>query len=118
MHSRTIELKASPVFRMALLILGVAVFAWGLQYKMSLYQPSIHPNPVQIAKLMQGEQASRKVTAMQVPARCSEPILESMVPQFVPPVQGGHRRPGETPPPRPLLLVSTSVFLRPPPQTV
>ena len=116
MPSKTIEMKVSPAFRIALLILGAAVFAWGLQYKMSLYQPSFHPNPVQIAKLIQGEQSNRKVTELQVRARCAQPSLEYVVPTFVPPVPAVWRRPGETPPSRPAIFLSPSLFFRPPPQ--
>jgi hypothetical protein len=41
------------------LILCFAVFAWGLQYKLSLYKTAHPIHPTNVAKLIQGEQRHR-----------------------------------------------------------
>ena len=71
MAPRIIETRAPLVLRVALLFLGAAVFAWGLQYKLSLYDASTHRNLIPVAKLIQGEQTSKKTAAIHLRNRCN-----------------------------------------------
>jgi hypothetical protein len=50
------ERRGLCILRVAMLILCFAVFAWGLNYKLSLYKTAHPIHPSTVAKLMQGEQ--------------------------------------------------------------
>jgi len=110
--------KGSPALRIALLILGLAVFVWGLQYKLSLYDTPYHPNPVRIAKLIQGDQPGKRIEATQLKNRCTELhlALDRPVLIFLPSFLVRLHRPIERPVLSSLPLVSASQSVRPPPQ--
>jgi hypothetical protein len=54
----------SAGFRLFALFLCVAVFAWGLQAKLSQYKTSKASHPVTVAKLLQPEQSNKKSSAI------------------------------------------------------
>jgi hypothetical protein len=64
MPPRTMKTQASLLIRIAFLILGLAIFAWGLQYKLSLYQSSTDQHPVSVAKLIQGDQSKKNFSSI------------------------------------------------------
>ena len=60
MQITTRKTRTSPAFTFALLLLGAAVFAWGTQSKLSLYQRPSPFHPLSIAKLLSDNQANKK----------------------------------------------------------
>lgn len=118
MPLKPIQRNASLVFRIALLVLSVAVFAWGLQYKLSLYEASSHPNPVRIAKLIQAEQ-SKKLVAVQLQERSRFPriAVEHGIPQFRPLVVARRNRPVDAPVLSSITVLPSFLFFRPPPRS-
>jgi hypothetical protein len=117
MPTRMINSQASAILRIALLILSAAVFAWGLQYKLSLYQTGSHSHPLSVAKLMQGEQTNKKITSIQAKSRRWLPqlTLDHTIYAFRPPViTRWNRRVDEMVYPA-ILFVPCSLFIRPPP---
>jgi hypothetical protein len=110
--------NVSPTLRITLLILGLAIFAWGLQYKLSLYDTPYHPNPVRIAKLMQGDQPGKKfaVSHMRDCATELQSALDRPALCFLPPFLVRPNRPIEKPVLSPPPLASECQFVRPPPQ--
>lgn len=111
------QINASPALRIALVILAVAVFAWGLQYKLSLYQrPS--PRSINTAKLIQGEQPGKKLAAILVRNRDTSPLffLCGSTLLFVPAILVQWYRSAE----KPIALTPPSFysrhFIRPPPK--
>ncbi len=110
--------KVSPILRMALLILGVAVFAWGLQYKLSLYEAPSNPHPVSVAKLIQGEQTNKKISSIQLGNRYKSSLLsvQSTVVTFVPRIIGRRNRQVDKVVCRSILFVPCFLFFRPPPK--
>jgi hypothetical protein len=50
--SKRPQIAATYAFKCALLLLGCAVFIWGLQAKLSLYKTSQSPSSVTVAKLL------------------------------------------------------------------
>lgn len=104
--------------RMVMVILCFSVFAWGLHYKLSLYQNNRPVHPSNIAKLMQGE---KKHGAAAVSAKWNTPsgpqyLIRWMVSAFDPsPAFKQIRQIGESVTP---LFVSdphVHFFRRPPP---
>lgn len=112
---RAVESRVSTWLRITLLVLGVAVFAWGLQYKLSLYKAPNH-HAVSVAKLIQGEQANKRVILSSAHERCSDNALcqESRVVASDRPLGRQNRSRGK------FLYLSTifmpyCLFFRPPP---
>jgi len=120
MSPSRIERSASPFLRIALLILGVAVFAWGFHYKLSLYEASSHPNPVSVAKLIQGEQTNKKIDAvqLQIRSRISQLAVDSVVASFRPPIGARWNRQPDEWVQTPVLFLPSSHFFRPPAQSI
>jgi hypothetical protein len=120
MSPSIIKSQASPLLRIALLILGAAVFAWGLHYKLSLYETSQHPNPVSVAKLIQGEQNNKKIDSIQLGIRCPFSHLEvdSNVSAFRPAIVIRRNRQPDEPVYTPLILFPSVHFFRPPPRSL
>jgi hypothetical protein len=116
MPTRTIQSQASPFLRIALLILAAAVFAWGLQYKLSLYKP--HSDPTSVAKLIQGEQTNKKITSVQFKSRLWLPqlSLDRSPYAFRPPIIVRRNREVDKRVYQSIRFVSCSLFFRPPPQ--
>jgi hypothetical protein len=54
----------SAGFRLFVHILCVAIFAWGLQAKLSQYKTSKASHPVTVVKLLQPEQSNKKTSAI------------------------------------------------------
>src|SRR5579863_9540336 len=54
------KMRTTPALSLALLLLSVGVFAWGMQYKLSLYQQHSPSHPVSVAKLLSDNQVSKK----------------------------------------------------------
>jgi hypothetical protein len=114
----TSKSEASGLLRIALLILGLAVFAWGLQYKLSLYEASSHHHPVSVAKLMQGEQTNKKIMSLQLQIRSKFSQLQvdsAIVPLPLPEIVRRNRRP-DTLIYTSITFVTCVLFFRPPPQ--
>jgi hypothetical protein len=118
MTPKSSNTSGSTMLRITLLILGMAVFVWGLQYKLSLYDTPYHPNPVRMAKLIQGDQPGKKIAATQLQNRCSElhlALYRSAVAVAAPVLIRPYRTMEEpllaSPPP-----VSSPQSVRPPPQ--
>ena len=120
MSSSRIESPASPLLRIALLILGLAVFAWGFHYKLSLYEASSHPNPVSVAKLIQGEQTNKKIDAaqLQIRSRISQLAVDSVVAYLRPPIVVRQNRQPDELIPTPVIFLPPSHLFRPPPQSI
>lgn len=100
-----------------MLILAAAVFAWGLQYKLSLYEAPSHSHPVSVAKLIQGEQTNKKSAAIQVRIRdwSSAFSLDSNLQTFRPPVVRRNRQADKLVRPS-IMFFPSLLFFRPPPQ--
>jgi hypothetical protein len=109
--------KTSSALKVALLVLSVAIFAWGLQYKLSLYQAPSQSSPVTVAKLIQGEQTNKKAVGLQSQSRyrCPPFLLQSTFQAFQPPMVVRRERPANPPVVASVRLL-TSLFFRPPPQ--
>jgi hypothetical protein len=56
----TLRSRLLPAFA---LLLGFAIFCWGLQSKLSLYQPPSPGHPAPVAKIIQDNQANKKASA-------------------------------------------------------
>jgi hypothetical protein len=100
-----------------LVILSVAVFAWGLQYKLSLYDTPSAPN-LKVAKLIQGEQPNKRVDAVLQRTRhtCSQLHLERTVSAWIPPQIVRQYRPIEKPIVSPGTFTPAPQSVRPPPE--
>lgn len=118
MPPRTSQSQTSPMFRIALLILGMAVFAWGLQYKLSLYQASSHHHPVSVAKLIQAEQTSKKMVSLQTRSRTrfSQLRVDDFVIPFRLPVIVQRNRQPDGVSYTSIPFIPCFLFFRPPPQ--
>ena len=103
-----------------MLILGLAIFAWGFHYKLSLYEASPHRNPVSVAKLIQGEQTNKKIDSMQLRIRCrfSQLAVDSKVAGLRPPIVVRRNQQPDEPVYTSFMFLPSSLFLRPPPQSV
>lgn len=117
MHPRLTQSKTSSALKIALLVLSVAIFAWGLQYKLSLYKAPSRLNPVNVAKLIQGEQPSKKAVGLQSQSRyhCPRFLLQSTFQAFQPPMVVRRERLVDPPVVASVRLLP-SHFFRPPPQ--
>jgi hypothetical protein len=113
-----INSQASPLLRIALLVLAAAVFAWGLQYKLSLYDASSHSHPLSVAKLIQGEQTNKKIASIQVRIRdgSSHFSLDSNLSAVRPPIMVRRNRQADKMICPSIMFVPSSLFFRPPPQ--
>jgi hypothetical protein len=113
-----IKSQASPLLRIALLILAAAVFAWGLQYKLSLYEAPAHSHPVSVAKLIQGEQTTKKIASIQVriPHWTSQFSLDSNLYTFRPPIIVRRNRQVDKLVSPSIMFVPCVLFFRPPPE--
>ena len=56
----TLRSRLLPAFT---LLLGLAIFFWGLQSKLSLYQPPSPGHPAPVAKIIQDSQVNKKTSA-------------------------------------------------------
>jgi hypothetical protein len=115
MDTRIIKSQTSPFVRMALLFLAAAVFAWGLQYKLSLYKA--HSDPTSVAKLIQGEQTNKKIASLQARSRLWFPqlVLDYSIYTFRPPIITRWNRQVEELVYPAIIFVPCSLFVRPPP---
>jgi hypothetical protein len=52
--------RTTPSLTLIVLVLSAAVFAWGTQSKLSLYQRPSPSHPISVAKLLPDDQASKK----------------------------------------------------------
>ena len=113
-----IKSQASPLLRIALLILAGAVFAWGLQYKLSLYHSESHSHPISVAKLIQGEQTNKKIASVEVRIRnwSSQFSLDRNFPAFRPPITVRRNRHVDKFVYPSIMFVPCFLFFRPPPQ--
>ena len=113
-----IKRQASPILRIALVILAAAVFAWGLQYKLSLYDAPSHSHPVSVAKLIQGEQTNKKVASIQVRIRdwSSQFSPDSELSAFRSPVIVRRNRQVAKLVNPSIMFIPSALFFRPPPQ--
>ena len=118
MPTRLIKSQASPLLRIALLILAAAVFAWGLQYKLSLYQSASYSHPISVAKLIQGERTNKEIASTQVRIRdsSSQFSLDSNLPTFRPPIIVRRNRQVDKLVYPSIMFVPCFLFFRPPPQ--
>jgi hypothetical protein len=118
MPTRTVQSQASAFLRIALLILAAAVFAWGLQYKLSLYKTGSNSHPLSVAKLMQGEQTNKKITAIiQAKSRVWFPqiSLDYHLYAFRPPIIIRRNRQVDKLVYPSLIFIPCFLFVRPPP---
>jgi hypothetical protein len=120
MPLRLIERQPSLLLRIAFLILVAAIFGWGLQYKLSLYKASSHPDPIRIAKLIQGDQSNRRVVAIHLIRSQKLPqfSLECTIQAFRPPVPNRQNRPVDGPVLPSISFIPSFLFFRPPPMQV
>jgi hypothetical protein len=118
MPPRKIKSQASPVLRISLLILGLAVFAWGFQYKLSLYQASSHHHPVSVAKLIQGEQTSKKIVSLQLRIRSkfSDLRVDGIIVPFRLPIIVQRNKQPDAVTYTSITFIPCFLFFRPPPQ--
>jgi len=118
MTPRIIKARAPLALRIALLLLGAAVFAWGLQYKLSLYSVSTHRNQIPVAKLIQGEQTNKKIAAIHLRSRCkcseSSPVGDDAAFHFS--TSDGWNRWADRSAVSSITQSSGFLFSRPPPQ--
>ena len=56
--------KNSPALSLLVFCLSAAIVAWGIQAKLSRYTAPAHSHPISVAKLIQDEQASKKISAI------------------------------------------------------
>jgi hypothetical protein len=81
MHSRLLSSAPATgqikrLCTLTVLLLGFAVFFWGLHDKLSLYAPPSAPHPIARAKLLsQAEQPSTQAAAMPQAPRTVPPLL-------------------------------------------
>ena len=118
MPTRMIKTQGSTLLWIALLILAAAVFAWGLQYKLSLYEAPSQSHPVSVAKLIQGEQTNKKIASIQVRIRewSSQFSLDSSLHIFRPPLIVRRNRLVDMFVYPSIMFVPFFLFFRPPPQ--
>lgn len=101
-----------------MLILAASVFAWGLQYKLSLYQSESHSHPLSVAKLIQGEQTNKKIASIQVRI-CdwsSQLALDSNLSTFRPSIIVRRNRQVDELVHPSIMFIPSNLFFRPPPQ--
>lgn len=117
MAPRPIKQNVSLALRIALIALSAAIFAWGLQYKLSLYETPSHPNPAKVAKLIQGDQSSKKCFALELQNhnRCPRAAAAHIVPGSQPPMTVRRNRPIDAPVLASIPFVPSILFVRPPP---
>ena len=118
MPLRTIKSQAPPGLKIALLFLGLAIFAWGLQYKLSLYEVPLHQHPVSVAKLIQGEQTNKKIVSLQLHLRSRFSQLhvdDSIIPFRLPVIVQRNRQPDPLPYTA-ITFIPWVLLFRPPPQ--
>ena len=113
-----IKSQAPPFLRIALLILAAAVFAWGLQYKLSLYQSGSQSHPVSVVKLIQGEQTNKKIALIQLRIRLwgSGLSLDRSFSTYRPPINVRRNQQIDKPMFPSIMFVPCTLFFRPPPQ--
>jgi hypothetical protein len=117
MNPRLIRKHASLVLKIASLFLCAAVFAWGLQYKLSLYNSSSHPNPTSVAKLIQAERSNREVAVLHLRNLNRIPFsLEKFIPAFGPSVLSRRNMPIAKSVLPAIGFVPSVLFFRPPPR--
>jgi hypothetical protein len=118
MSKRMIKSQASPLLRIAIIILAAAVFAWGLQYKLSLYQSGSHSHPISVAKLIQGEKTNKKIASIQVRLHdwSSQFFLDSNLLTFLPPIVVRRNRLVDKIVYPSIMFVPCVLYFRPPPQ--
>lgn len=115
------KLRSLPWLQMAMLLLCLSVFAWGLRYKLSLYQNAAQTHPTTVAKLMQGEQKHWTAALHSEWTRSESPQFPAswMVTPFrslIPPRE--RRQLGELAVPPLLARPMHVLFFRPPPQSL
>jgi hypothetical protein len=110
--------QASPLLRIAMVSLGLAVFAWGLQYKLSLYKSASHGQPISVAKLMQGEQSKRAASIQSFSCtRCSQLRLFNTVAAFRSPIVIQRNRQVDKLVCSSITYIPHLLFFKPPPQS-
>lgn len=120
MSPRPIQRKVSLLLKITLIVLSAAIFSWGLQYKLSLYENSSHPNPGKVAKLIQGDQSSKKTTVLHAQGSDRCPLIAGAytVRAFQPPVPVRRNRPNDAPVLASMPFVSILHSVRPPPPAI
>jgi hypothetical protein len=114
MLPRLVHAKTSLVMRIALVVLSIAVFGWGLHYKLSLYKTESHPNPVSVAKLIQAE--NKKAVVLHMQSGYPRFLLQRMPEVFEFPIVVRSDRPVDTHLPASIWCLPL-LFYRPPPKT-
>lgn len=108
------------LLKIAILTLCMSVFAWGLHYKLSLYDHAQPLHPTNVAKLIQGEQRHRTpvLTASPNHSPTLTHVIVSSVLCFQPLAEFRHsRNVGDSVAPF-LAIRHVHLFSRPPPQSL